>query len=135
MTEGLIDVSTLPDSPRGGAVGLRETVERALALGGPPVYRLGSAGTSVTFRTQGAEDDSLTLLLDRHPPQVTDASEPAEISIELSAEQARLFAEGRLVLPNRLLRGEVVCRGPVRKYLTYDPILRALLGRAHRPEP
>ncbi len=109
---------------------LRESVERALDLGGRPVHRLGSAGTSVTFLVVEAEEMSLTLLLDRHPPEVVDGSEPAEITIELTPEQAARFARGELILPNCILRGEVPCRGPVRKYLAFDPILRALLGRA-----
>ena len=108
---------------------LRPCIERALALGGRPVHRLGSAGTSVTFRVLPSEELSVTLLLDRHPPEVVDGSEPAEITIELDGDQAERFARGELVLPNCILRGEVACRGPVRKYLTLDPILRALLAR------
>jgi hypothetical protein len=115
------------------AAGLREALEQALAMGGRPVHRLGSAGTSVTFLLAGERDLSATVLLDRHPPEVTNGSEPAEITIELDAEQADDFIAGQLVLPNCIHQGQVLCRGPVRKYLSFDPILRALLYRASRP--
>lgn len=120
----------LVNDPTSRGTDLRPCIERALGLGGRPVHRLGSAGTSVTFRVLPAEELSVTLLLDRRPPAVVDGSEPAEITIELDADQAHRFSRGELVLPNCILRGEVACRGPVRRYLAFDPILRALLGRA-----
>ena len=109
---------------------LREALERALALGGRPVQRLGSAGTSVNF-VVASGDSAVTLLLDRRPPEVTDGGQPAEVTIELTSEQALEFAAGNLMLPNKILAGEVAYRGPVRKYLTFDPVLRALLARAN----
>lgn len=131
------DVKVAPDTveltqqqPR-EALHLRPSLERALGLGGRPVLRLGSAGTSVRFVVGGDVGGAVTLLLDRFPPVVVNGGEPAEITIELDVGQAELFVGGRLVLPNCLLRGEVGCRGPVRKYLGFDPILRALLGRAN----
>lgn len=109
--------------------GLRERLERALKAGGKSVARLGRADTSVTFKIRGAEDDSVTLLLDRQPPEVVNGGEPAEITIELDSEQAEKFGNGELVLSNSLLQGHADASGPVRKYLSYDPILRALLSR------
>lgn len=114
-----------------GQTQLRGSLERAFDLGGRRVHRLGSAKTSVTFEVDGSAERSITLLLDRHPPEIADGAEDAEITIELSGEQADRFARGELVLPNCLLRGEVASRGPVRKYLALDPILRSLLARAH----
>lgn len=127
----LVHSPAIADQEPEMAVELREAVERALGLGGRPVLRLGSAGTSVRFVVGGDVGGAVTVLLDRHPPVVVNGGEPAEITIELDVGQAELFAGGRLVLPNCLLRGEVGCRGPVRKYLGFDPILRALLGRAN----
>ena len=113
------------------SVELQESIERALALGGRPVLRLGSAGTSVTFTVTDDEDQSVTLLLDRHPPETIAGVEPAEITIELDIAQANLFSTGELILPNCILRDEVSWCGPVRKYLSLDPVLRGLLARAN----
>jgi hypothetical protein len=128
----VLETNELDTRPPGLATELRDSLERALELGGRGVDRLGAAGTSVTFEVAGAE--SVTLLLDRRPPVVTGGDEPAEITVEFDADQAALFASGELVLPNAVLRGEVACSGPVRKYLALDPIVRALLGRANAPE-
>ena len=96
------------------------------------MHRLGSAGTSVTFRIVDTDQPPVTLLLDRHPPEVAGGDEPAEIVIELTPDQASTFARGELVIPNCVLRNQIGCRGPVRKYLSFDPILRGLLARAER---
>ena len=116
------------------AVGLRESLEQALSLGGDQVRRLGSAGTSVTFDVADMPDASVTVLLDRQPPEVANGVEPAEITIEMSAELATSFARGELALPTRIQSGEVPYSGPVRKYLSLDPILRSLLARVNAPE-
>jgi hypothetical protein len=108
---------------------LRAALERALALGGRPVHRLGSAGTSVTFCVDGEPPAAVTLLLDRHPPVVVSGDEAAEIAIHLSSEQAIAFIRGELILPNEIMSGAVGARGPVRRYLGADPVLRALLLR------
>jgi len=110
------------------AVELPSALERALAFGGRPVHRLGSAGTSVTFAVV-ADPTAVTLLLDRHPPVVRGGEDPAEITIELSREQALCFLRGELKLPTEILSGTVTFRGPVRRYLGFDPVLRALLAR------
>jgi len=110
--------------------GLRESLEEAMLIGGDQVRRLGSAGTSVTFSIADPPKASVTLLMDRQPPEVADGSEPAEITIKLTAELAASFARGELALPTRIFSGEVPYDGPVRKYLGFDPILRSLLGRA-----
>jgi hypothetical protein len=114
--------------------GLRKALEEAMLLEVDQVRRLGSAGTSVTFSITDAPKASVTLLLDRQPPAVADGSEPAEITIELTAELAASFARGELALPTRIFSGEVVYNGPVRKYLGFDPILRSLLGRVNAAE-
>lgn len=108
---------------------LHAALERAIALGGRPVHRLGSAGTSVTFEVGGNAADAVTLLLDRHPPAVHPGEEAAEITIHLTVEQGIAFTQGELILPNALMSGAVSASGPVRRYLGADPVLRALLGR------
>lgn len=95
----------------------------------PAVRRLRSAATSVTFRVEGS--GSVTILLDRDPPEVATDEEPAEIDILLSDEQAGAFSDGQLPLSMAIVGGEVECRGPVRKYLVVDAILRTILKRAH----
>lgn len=110
---------------------LGESVVHALELGGSAVHRLGPAGTSARFVVAGADERSVTLLLDRQPPQVVRGQEPAEIRIDFDTEQATLFSKGELIVPNCIVGGEVSYRGPVRKYLRVDPILRALLARAN----
>lgn len=114
---------------------LKDALVRALAFGGRPVARLGAAGTSVTFEVTDAADQSVTLLLDRQPPEAVAGTEPAEITIELDRDQAVQFATGDLILPNCILHNEVVFRGPVRKYLSLDAVLRSLLARAKAESP
>lgn len=120
------------DEVIGVAAELRAALERAIAFGGRSVHRLGSARTSVTFSIDGHPDAAVTLLLDRHPPEVVPGHEPAEVAIEFSREQAEAFLRGELVLPNEIMAGAVLARGPVRSYLRTDPVLRALLVRARR---
>lgn len=107
---------------------LLDRIERALAIDDPAVLRLGAAGTSVTFIVSGARQESVTLLLDREPPEIG-ANVAGEITVELSDLQAEMFSRGRLVLSISLMDGEAAYGGPVRKYLAVDPILRGLLGR------
>lgn len=109
---------------------LRQRIERVLAMGGPTVARLGSAGTSVTFLVSDSNEPPLTLLLDREPPALSDDAN-AEVTIEFDAERAQAFAEGRLVVATCLMKGQARCSGPIRKYLAVDPILRSMLGRVH----
>src|SRR5581483_3403444 len=106
---------------------LPERLRQALASDDPRIGRLGSAGTSVRFYVRDDPDQSATVLLDRSPPSVIDGDEPAEVTIELEAAQAERLARGSLSLPPLLLSGAVGYRGPVRKYLMVDPVLRALL--------
>jgi hypothetical protein len=115
-------------SSEAGAAHLRRNLERVLASGDSRLIRLSAAETSVSFQTRDAPDASVTILLDRHPPVLTDGHEPAEITIELTAAQARRLARGALLLPNALIGGEVAYTGPVRKYLAVDPVLRSLLA-------
>ena len=113
---------------------LHESLEEALLIGGDQVRRLGSAGTSVTFLVVDAPKMSVTLLLDRDPPEVAEGSSPAEITIEMDSDQALAFARGELSLPTRILSGDIAYSGPVRKYLSLDPIVRSLLARASDQE-
>lgn len=111
-----------------GAEHLRSNLERVLASGDGRLARLSAAETSVSFKTADAPDNSVTILLDRHPPLLADGNEPAEITIQLTAAQASRLAQGALLLPNALITGEVSFTGPVRKYLAVDPVLRSLLA-------
>jgi hypothetical protein len=113
---------------------LAQRLALALELGGRSVQRLGAAGTTVTFWVTDAEQESITILLDRRPPQIVDGGEPSEVTIYLTRDDADAFARGQLAMPNALLVGKASWRGPVRKYLAVDPILRALLRRVDRPE-
>jgi phospholipid/cholesterol/gamma-HCH transport system ATP-binding protein len=99
----------------------------------PVVRRLSYARTSVMFRVTGGRSPS-TLLLDRRPPELGGADEPAEIEIELTPGQAVDLVHGRFALPAAILRGDISFRGPVRKYLEVEPMVRALL-LAGGPEP
>jgi len=110
--------------------GLHARIERVLTARSRSVLRLGAAGTSVTFVIVHPEGDEshITLLLDREPPVLADGQD-AEVMIELDEAGAREFARGRLIMSNHLLEGHGRCRGPVRKYLAVDPILRGLLAR------
>ncbi|MHB8693470.1 MAG: hypothetical protein ACYDHH_19715 [Solirubrobacteraceae bacterium] len=107
---------------------LRDRLEQALSTDDPRINRLGGAGTSVCFQVRDDPGQSATLLLDRSPPSVIGGDEPAEITIELNNQQAERLARGSLSLPPLLLTGAVGYRGPVRKYLMVDPVLRALLS-------
>ena len=107
---------------------LLDRIERALAIDDPAALRLGAAGTSITFIVSGARQESVTLLLDREPPEVG-ANLAGEITVELDDLQAERFSRGHLILSICLMDREASYTGPVRKYLAVDPILRGLLGR------
>ena len=105
-------------------VTLRERLGRVLERDDAKVLYLASARTSVSFNTPC---ESVTLLLDRRPPALADDGEPAEIELVLDDEQAERFLAGKLNVPLALLAGEVTWRGPVRRYLVVDAVLRSLL--------
>jgi hypothetical protein len=106
---------------------MRERVQRVLDQDGTAVQRLGEAGTSVTFVDSGGRQEPVTLLLDRVPPQLA-AAQHSEITVELDADRAQSFMRGQLVMSTCLIEGGASCRGPIRKYLVVDPILRRLLA-------
>jgi hypothetical protein len=118
----------LAADPTEGAELLRARLEQVLATGDPRLARLAAAGTSVSFYNVDAPSASVTMLLDRQPPGLGGAEEPAEITIELTSKQVTRFARGALSLPPALVTGEAPYRGPVRKYLAVDPVLRGLLA-------
>jgi hypothetical protein len=110
--------------------GLRGRLEAALDLepGDRRRLRLSIAHTSVTFNVLGPNRESVTVLLDRDPPTVTDGSEPAEVMIELDSDLAERFSRGGVSLGAQLLAGAASYSGPVRKYLMVDAVVRALLA-------
>lgn len=118
------EVGTSAEEPE---MSMRERVERVLEREGSAVQRLGEAGTSITFVVLGGEQEPVTLLLDRVPPQLATAQD-SEITVELDADHAQRFMRGQLVLSTCLIEGGASCRGPIRKYLVVDPILRRLLA-------
>jgi phospholipid/cholesterol/gamma-HCH transport system ATP-binding protein len=119
-------------TPLGDAATVRAALEAALQRDRARVARLRYAHTSVSF-VVGSE--AVTLLLDRSPPTVAPNGEPAEIEVVLTPAQAASFAAGELALPTEIVLGSVEFRGPVRKYLAVDPILRGLLQQAPALSP
>lgn len=115
-------------TPTPGEIGA--AVDRAIQCDMPGANRLSYAHTSVAFRLHGGEE-RVTLLLDRRPPQVAGPGEPAEIEIELSPDQASRFVAGELEVPAEIVAGRLVSRGPVRKYLEVDVMLRHRLAFAN----
>jgi ABC-type transporter Mla maintaining outer membrane lipid asymmetry ATPase subunit MlaF len=113
-------------SPRKVTDGLRQALQEIVGSGSPIVGRLSYARTSVRFNVE-SPDNSVTLLLDRRPPEIGAADDPAEIEISLSVSQAHRFAAGQLPISAAIVRGYVQTRGPVRRYMEVDPIIRGLL--------
>ncbi|HYF24382.1 MAG TPA: ATP-binding cassette domain-containing protein [Baekduia sp.] len=109
------------------AATLRDALADVIDGDRPAVRRLGYAHTSVAFHVAG--DDRVALLLDRVPVELVDGAGPAEVELDLTPEQAARFARGALHLPSELEARTVAARGPVRKYLEVDPILREALRR------
>jgi phospholipid/cholesterol/gamma-HCH transport system ATP-binding protein len=115
------------ESDGGWQVAIRDALEGALASGLPEVRRLSYARTSVRFSIIGS-GGAATLLLDRNPPLVAGADEPAEVEIEIEAGDVARFVAGSLPMPTAVITGVARARGPVRKYLEVDPILCSLLA-------
>jgi hypothetical protein len=107
---------------------LRDRLATVFASGDPRLARLSAAGTSVCFHLIEAPHASVTVLLDRDPPGLAGGDEPAEITLELTAEQGGQLLTGALAAPAALLSGRIPYRGPVRKYLAVHPVLRGLLA-------
>lgn len=104
---------------------LRDALDRVVTARSRAASRLGAARTSVAFATEG---ESVSLLLGHSPAVASPASGPCEVEIDLGRGQALAFACGRLSIGGALLRGTVVARGPVRRFLEVEPVLRALLA-------
>jgi len=109
---------------------LRSRLEEALDLepGDSRRVRLSNGETSVAFTVRGADAEAVTVLLDRDPPTVAAPGEPAEVGIELKPEHVNDFVGGAISLGPLLLAGEAAYRGPIRKYLMVDAVIRGLLG-------
>jgi hypothetical protein len=107
---------------------LHRRLAAVFASGDPRLQRLSAAGTSVRFQIIGAPQASVTVLLDRDPPELAGGEEPAEITLELTPEQGVQLLSGALAAPADLLSGRIPYRGPVRKYLMIHPVLRGLLA-------
>lgn len=119
------------DRGRGGAAtlvssDLRHAHQRVFASDRPAIQRLVHVPTTVAFRVDGRPEQSFTMRVDRRPCEVVDV-EPSEIEIVLSAVQAGRAATGALSLTAAILAGDVEVRGPVRKYLEIEPIIRGAL--------
>jgi phospholipid/cholesterol/gamma-HCH transport system ATP-binding protein len=109
---------------------LRHALERALATDADALSRLSHARTSVVFRVAGT-DSATTLLLDRKPPAVVTGHDPeAEIEVELRPDQVNAFVTGQLALTPAVMYREVHTRGPIRKFLEVDIVLRNALATA-----
>jgi phospholipid/cholesterol/gamma-HCH transport system ATP-binding protein len=120
-----------PVAPADAARELRAALTGVLTGDSPIIGRLSYARTSVRFDVDGVSDPT-TLLLDRRPPQLGSGDQPAEIEISLSADQALHYAFGDLPMPAAAVAGQIRVRGPVRRYLEVDPIIRGLLrSQAH----
>jgi phospholipid/cholesterol/gamma-HCH transport system ATP-binding protein len=133
-TDSLVSIGDDPGSAA-DPYGVHSALERVLGDGGQVVGRLSYANTSVSFRVVEGRDAHVTLFLDRSPCAVVVGSEPAEIEITLTPGQASSFAAGRLSMTAAVVSGQVAVRGPSRRYLEVDPILRGLLDQAHAGGP
>jgi phospholipid/cholesterol/gamma-HCH transport system ATP-binding protein len=138
VTEGGVQASPAAAlTPGEIAATLAERIEHVLASGHDAIRRLSYARTSVRLAVRGTER-AVTLLFDRSPVSMSTADEAAEVEIVLTPDQAERFARGLLHLPTALEGGVVETRGPLRKYLEVDPILREALrraeGAAERPD-
>jgi hypothetical protein len=118
---------TVVDEHETVAGSMRDALRRALAADPGRVRRLQQARTSVCFRVAGS-DAQVTVLLDRDQAALDLGAGPAEIEIELDIEQVKQFVAGEFPLPPAVVSGAVAVRGPVRKYLQFDAILRGLLA-------
>jgi phospholipid/cholesterol/gamma-HCH transport system ATP-binding protein len=111
---------------------LSAALSGALAGDGDAVGRLRYAGTSIRLDVAGT-GESLVLALDRDRPAVDDDRPGAEIEISLTPAQAAEFAAGRLRIVPAIEAGALHFRGPLRKFLEVEPILRGLLAAAAGP--
>jgi hypothetical protein len=104
--------------------------ERLRVADGGTLARLSRARTSVAIQLGEDERIGITLRCDSDGVTVAYGIQPAEVFIRLTPRQASLFSRGSLTLPVLLAEGEVVCSGPVRRFLTVEPILRRLIAGA-----
>jgi hypothetical protein len=100
--------------------------ERGLARAPELAERLAFAETTVCLTVRDS-DAAVTLLLDRAPPEVHPEAEPAQINLEIDADDLEQLADGTLLLPLAMLDGRVDHRGPVRRLLGVTAVLRAVL--------
>jgi hypothetical protein len=97
--------------------------------------RLALADTTVRIELADEDDLALTLLFDRTPVEVVEGSTDADVSLTIaSIDLDRLWLED-FHLPMAIVRGRVLPRGPVRKFLRVMPIVRGLNARLNDPDP
>jgi len=106
---------------------LPEAMAAALDQDRDCIRRLRYANTIVRLGVDDT-DEHITLLLDRDPAAISYDHDVPEIEIAFTAEQAALYAQGRLHLPSTLERGALRASGPLRKYLEVEPIIRSVLA-------
>jgi phospholipid/cholesterol/gamma-HCH transport system ATP-binding protein len=107
---------------------LRAAVAAVLDSDRDAVQRLHYSRTSVCLKVAGSSE-CVTLLLDRSPPELaSDGSNAAEIEIVFTERQAWRYAHGALHLQTELERDDLEARGPLRKFLEVEPILRGALA-------
>ena len=103
-------------------------VQDGLRVAHPSTHgRLARARTSVAIQVGDDPRSGVTLRCEGNGASVERAVRPAEVGIQLTAEQASRFGHGRLALPVLLVEGEIACSGPVRRFLAVEPILRSLI--------
>jgi phospholipid/cholesterol/gamma-HCH transport system ATP-binding protein len=98
------------------------------ASGAPELTRLAYAEVAVALRITG--DDATNVMLLNARPVKVEVNAPADVELRLDAELALRFLAGGLPMTDAVISGAVHTRGPVRRYLEVDPILRSLLRRA-----
>ena len=108
---------------------IESALSDVLAVEDVSVGRLRYAKTTVSFAVVGG-GDAVKVLLNQDPPSLGDDGSPAEIQIEFTPEQARMFLEGQLHFALELEAGQLRYSGPLRSFMEVEPILRGLLAAA-----
>jgi phospholipid/cholesterol/gamma-HCH transport system ATP-binding protein len=110
------------------AAELRAAVARALESPEPVVGRLVYAKTSVRLAVGESDGPGVTLELNGDKPALGHDQADTAIEIVLGPDDAGDVAIGRLSILQLIAAGRATARGPVRRFLEIDPMLRRLLG-------